>query len=323
VEEPRRVHRPEAWTVLGKVVRVDSVEVLNESPGVAERPQRRGLNGTAEEAAVRRIRPIRGLRERIDLDHDVGDPDRLRRGTGPFDLGAGDGGTREGHRLSGGTERVVGQRGHHRRIDASREGDERRPTASDPCDDLGLTTTNGFHQGSLHHEWSGRSGGQLPFASRATSIATLEVGRPMQAVRDGARWMVRLDDGQDLFESLAEFARREDLRAAVVIAGIGMVRRATVGYWDGTQYQPHELTVPHEVVALHGSIARADGAPSIHLHMAAAGPDHRLVGGHLMRATVGVLQEIVLDTFPGRTFGRPLVESFGLRMLDLEPGSDV
>jgi uncharacterized protein len=145
----------------------------------------------------------------------------------------------------------------------------------------------------------------------------------MHAVHDGTRWMARLDDGEDLLGSLIEFARREDLRAAAVLSGIGMVRRATIGYWDGSQYRPQELTVPHEVVGLHGSIARADGAPSIHLHIAAAGPDYRLVGGHLLRATVGVLQEVYIESFPGRAFGRPLVESFGLRMLDLEPGSDV
>jgi uncharacterized protein len=145
----------------------------------------------------------------------------------------------------------------------------------------------------------------------------------MHAVRDGTRWMVRLDDGEDLLESLAEFARREDLRAAAVVSGIGMLRRATIGYWDGSQYRAHELTVPHEVVGLQGSIARTEGSPSIHLHVAAAGPDYRLVGGHVLRATVGILEEVCIETFPGRTFGRPLVESFGLRMLDLEPGSDV
>ena len=134
--------------------------------------------------------------------------------------------------------------------------------------------------------------------------------------------MVRLDDGQDLFEALTEVAVREDLRAAAIVSGIGMFRRATIGYWDGTQYQPHDLAVPHEIVGLHGSIARADGGPSIHLHVAAAGPDYRVVGGHLLRATVGVLQEIVIEAFPGRAFGRPMNESFGLRMLDLEPVAD-
>ncbi|HTS33219.1 MAG TPA: PPC domain-containing DNA-binding protein [Thermoplasmata archaeon] len=142
----------------------------------------------------------------------------------------------------------------------------------------------------------------------------------MQAVREGNRWVLRLDDGQDLFDALTEFAEREQVRAGAVLFGIGMFRRATIGYWDGQQYQPHELTVPHEVVALHGTIARADDHPSIHLHAAAAGPDHRLVGGHLLRATVGMLQEVVVETFPSHTFGRPLVESQGLRMLDLEPG---
>ena len=152
--------------------------------------------------------------------------------------------------------------------------------------------------------------------------SSLGLGDAMQVVRDGSRWMLRLDDGQDLFETLSEIAQRENLSAAVLVFGIGMVRRATIGYWDGTRYQPQELTVPHEVLALHGTIARAEGAPSIHLHIAAAGPDHRVVGGHLIQATVGALQEILLETFPGRTFGRPLNESFGLRMLDLEPGSD-
>ncbi len=142
----------------------------------------------------------------------------------------------------------------------------------------------------------------------------------MQAIQQGTEWMLRLDDGQDLFETLSSFAEREHVTAAAVLFGIGMFRAATFGYWDGQQYRPEELKVPHEVVALHGSIARADGAPSIHLHGAVAGPDHRLVGGHLLRATVGVLQEMVVSTFPGRTFGRPLVESWGLRMLDLEPG---
>lgn len=145
----------------------------------------------------------------------------------------------------------------------------------------------------------------------------------MQAVRDGSRWLLRLDDGQDLFEAISAHARREAIRAAAIPFGIGMFRRATVGYWNGERYLPRELTVPHEVVGLHGTIAQADGQPSIHLHAALAGPDHALVGGHLLQATVGAIQELLLETFPGRTFGRPLVESFGLRMLDLEPGAQV
>jgi uncharacterized protein len=144
----------------------------------------------------------------------------------------------------------------------------------------------------------------------------------MQTVHEGSRWVVRLDDGQDLFDALSGFARTHGIRAGAILFGIGMFRAASFGYWDGSRYQPHELTVPHEVVALHGTIATVDGAPSIHLHGAVAGPDHRLVGGHLLRATVGILQEVVVEEFTGRTFGRPMSETFGLRMLDLEPVVD-
>jgi len=145
----------------------------------------------------------------------------------------------------------------------------------------------------------------------------------MQAVREGSRWMLRLDEGQDLFDTISGFAQREGIRAGTVVFGIGMFRQATLGYWDGSQYQPREITIPHEVLSLHGSIARAGGVPSLHLHAALAGPDHTVVGGHLLRATVGAIQEILVETFPGRTFGRPLVESYGLKMLDLEPPKEL
>lgn len=140
----------------------------------------------------------------------------------------------------------------------------------------------------------------------------------MQAVAEGNHWMLRLDQGQDLFGSLADVARTHEIRAAAVVSGIGMLRDATIGYWNGAEYVRKELASPHELVGLHGSIAEADG-PSVHLHAALAGPDHSLVGGHLMRGTVWVLNEILIETFPGRTFGRPMDETLGLRKLDLEP----
>ena len=140
----------------------------------------------------------------------------------------------------------------------------------------------------------------------------------MQAVSEGNRWMLRLDQGQDLFATLGDFAREHNVRAAAIISGIGMLKDAVIGYWNSSEYVRKELPEPHELVGLHGSIADADG-PSIHLHAALAAPDHQLVGGHLMRGTVWVLNELVVETFPGRVFGRPIDETLGLRKLDLEP----
>jgi uncharacterized protein len=151
-----------------------------------------------------------------------------------------------------------------------------------------------------------------------TPLAEGTLGQMMQAVAEGTRWMLRLDQGQDLLVALTDFAREHEIRAAAVVSGIGMLRDAAIGYWNGSEYVRKELPEPHELVGLQGSIADADG-PSVHLHAALAAPSHQLLGGHLMRGTVWVLNEILIDTFPGRVFGRPIDETLGLRKLDLEP----
>jgi uncharacterized protein len=142
----------------------------------------------------------------------------------------------------------------------------------------------------------------------------------MQVVADGNRWMLRMSEGDDLHAKLAAFAESEGVRAGAVVMGIGALSSATIGFWNGREYALRELTTPHELLALGGSIAVADGRPSIHLHASLGGPDHAVVGGHLVRGAVGLLAEILVTTFPGRTFGRPLIESLGVRALDLEPG---
>jgi uncharacterized protein len=133
--------------------------------------------------------------------------------------------------------------------------------------------------------------------------------------------MLRLDAGEDVFEQLTAFARRTGIRAGVIVQGIGMVSSVTIGYWNGKEYVNEEVSVPQEVIALHGSIAEVEGAPSLHMHGAFGGPDHRVIGGHLFRAKIGVLLELYIETFPGAVFGRPLDESLGLRKLDLAPGA--
>ena len=152
-----------------------------------------------------------------------------------------------------------------------------------------------------------------------TEIIQAPYGDGMQVVRDGNRWMLRLTEGEDLFRELEGFASAQAIRAAAIVSGIGMLREATVGFWDGRTYNPKTMPGGMELVGLHGSIAIVDGKPSVHLHAALGGPSHALEGGHLLRAVVGVVGEVFIESFPGKTFGRPLVESVGLRVLDLEP----
>ena len=144
--------------------------------------------------------------------------------------------------------------------------------------------------------------------------------RVVQELLDGTRWMLRLDPGEELFDRIGTFARTQKIRAGTIVEGIGFLSHASVAYWNGREYDAQEIGVGHELVGLHGSIAEVDGAPSLHLHGALAGPDHRVIGGHFLRGTVGILVELHGESFPGRVFGRPLEETLGLRRLDLCPG---
>jgi uncharacterized protein len=141
----------------------------------------------------------------------------------------------------------------------------------------------------------------------------------VQLHRDGGRWVLRLDDGQELLATLTELARTHGLRAGIVVSGIGMLRRATIGYWNGQEYDPMVLDTPQELVALHGSIAELDGAPHVHLHVALAGRDHRLVGGHLLEGTIGAVGELLLESFEETRFGRRFDPASNLKLLDLHP----
>ena len=133
------------------------------------------------------------------------------------------------------------------------------------------------------------------------------------------RVALRLDPGEDLFGSLTEVTRSQDIRAGFVVSALGALRDAEVGYFAGEGYRKRVLPGDHELLGMPGSFARLDGAPHLHLHASLAGPDHRVLGGHLHAAKVGFLVEALIDVLPaefGRTPHGPL-----LRLLSFPPGT--
>jgi predicted DNA-binding protein with PD1-like motif len=143
----------------------------------------------------------------------------------------------------------------------------------------------------------------------------------MQAVSDGPRWMLKLVPAERLPDALVDFARRHEVRAGAVAMGIGQLTEATVAFWNGSEYVPHHIETPVELVSLSGSIAESDGEPSVHLHAVLGTADHGAVSGHLLSGSVGLLVEMLVVVFPGRRFARPFDESAGVRRLDLEPSA--
>ena len=108
--------------------------------------------------------------------------------------------------------------------------------------------------------------------------------------------MVRLQDGEDVFECLESACRKHGVESGVILWGIGMLRDFELGIYAPTGYARKRFEGRHELIAFHGSIAMGSD-PKFHIHAAGAGPDLRVIGGHLFRATCCVMNEICLERF--------------------------
>ncbi len=137
----------------------------------------------------------------------------------------------------------------------------------------------------------------------------------MQSAEENGTIMVKLDDGDDLHSSIVRIAEKHRLHSGAIISGIGMLRDFEIGFFDGKKYQDVRTAEPMELISMLGSIAMVDGVHSIHIHAAMAGPDHRMIGGHLHTATVCVLNEIVIHKFKELSLTREINERSGLHEL--------
>src|SRR5215468_5385118 len=105
-----------------------------------------------------------------------------------------------------------------------------------------------------------------------------------------------LDQGEEAFKSITDFANREQITGASVSA-IGAFSKAKVGWFDlaaGT-YKPIEVGEQCEVLSLMGDVALGDdGKASLHLHAVLGLQDGTLRGGHLLSAWVQPTLEVTI-----------------------------
>ncbi len=139
----------------------------------------------------------------------------------------------------------------------------------------------------------------------------------MKSSIDKSLVVAKLDDGEDLFESLEGLVKKHDINSGLVVSGIGMLRNFVLGYFDGKHYQKKEFKTPCELISLQGSIS-TQGETVIHLHVSLADESGEVIGGHLFQAEVCSLNEIVIRRLEEIALRRRLDEATGLKMLDFD-----
>ncbi len=116
----------------------------------------------------------------------------------------------------------------------------------------------------------------------------------------GNTYMLRIDVGEEIVDSLKEMCAREGIRLAQVSA-IGAADRAAVGVYDlaEKQYHREDLEGFMEIANLSGSVTAMNGEPYIHLHATLADQRNAVHGGHVISMRVGATCEMFVQVLEG------------------------
>lgn len=140
----------------------------------------------------------------------------------------------------------------------------------------------------------------------------------MKFKADGFNWIVRLERGELLIESLDKIVRQEDIGGAW-ISGLGGAEWAELGYYDleKQEYQWKKLDQLLEITSLQGNVSWLDGEPKLHVHGSFSDQNMRAFGGHVKELQVGGTCEILFHKWYKDHLTRSADDSVGLPLLDL------
>ena len=136
----------------------------------------------------------------------------------------------------------------------------------------------------------------------------------MEYRRFGNTIVARIDRGEEILAAVREIAGAEHIQLASVSA-LGATNDFTVGVYnvDEKQYHANDFKGNFEIVSLTGAINTMDGEFYTHLHMSAGDEKGQVFGGHLNRAVVSAVCEMVITVIDG-VVDRRFSEEIGLNL---------
>lgn len=140
----------------------------------------------------------------------------------------------------------------------------------------------------------------------------------MEYKKLGEHYVIRMDPGEEILETLMKICEKENILCANVSA-IGALSEFTVGVYkvSDKKYYSNHFEMPSEITALIGTITEMDGKPYIHLHLTAADEEGRAYGGHLNMGKISATCEMVITLMKGHV-RRKKNEHIGLNFFDFD-----
>ena len=136
----------------------------------------------------------------------------------------------------------------------------------------------------------------------------------MEYRRFGNTIVARIDRDEEILTAVREIAGAEHIQLASVSA-LGATNDFTVGVYnvDEKQYHANDFKGNFEIVSLTGTVSTMDGRFYTHLHMSAGDEKGQVFGGHLNRAVVSAVCEMVITVIDG-TVDRSFSPEIGLNL---------
>ena len=130
------------------------------------------------------------------------------------------------------------------------------------------------------------------------------------------QYVIRLDRGEEIVESLKTIAEKENIKLAY-LTGIGAVGKVTAGVFDTKEkvFKGKTLEGDLEVVSIGGNINTMNEETYVHFHISVADEQGSVFGGHLQEAVISGTGELVLTEINGNV-DRKFDEEIGLNLFE-------
>ena len=111
----------------------------------------------------------------------------------------------------------------------------------------------------------------------ATNAVAATNDRPAVSASNSRLWVLRLRPGDDLVDSIMNFARQHSINAGGIVTCVGSLNHARLRYANQNNYEDLDAKGKHfEIVSLVGTFSTTDR----HLHLAVANEQGVIFGGH-------------------------------------------
>jgi predicted DNA-binding protein with PD1-like motif len=144
-------------------------------------------------------------------------------------------------------------------------------------------------------------------------------GESMRSRQAGSVFVLRIDRGEEILESIKKFCIDTTITFGSV-QGIGAAGRLVIGFFEtGTKkYHSREFVGDYEITSLLGNISTLDGLPYLHLHVTVSDGSLQAFGGHLSEAVVSGTCEVIITSVKDQVT-RSFDTEVGLNLLELYP----